>query len=82
LFLKKYIYRKYYELGIGTSCNLSVAFEWYHKSASKGYEPAERKMNILDQKETTNLSKSYIDKSMRLVDEFHQRNVEQIWNMA
>ncbi|KAI8879162.1 hypothetical protein K501DRAFT_227125, partial [Backusella circina FSU 941] len=78
--VSEYTLGTYYELGIGTPPNAGLAFDWYHKSASKGYEPAEKKVNMLNKTKTNFISKSYIEQSMRLVDEYHQKSIEQIWN--
>jgi TPR repeat protein len=40
-----FIYRKYYEDGIGVTPNFPLALEYFGKAASKGYQPAAEKLN-------------------------------------
>lgn len=42
-----FLYRIYYEYGIGVYPDIGQAKEWYSRSASKGYGPAQNKLKSI-----------------------------------
>jgi TPR repeat protein len=57
-----YINRVYYELGVGVYSDYSQALEWFSKSASKGYGPAENKLNVPSNKRMSMISRGIEEK--------------------
>ncbi|CAO3665867.1 unnamed protein product [Rhizopus stolonifer] len=64
----------YHEEGIGVNANYSQALEWFSKSASKGYQPAEEKLNIPSNKRKSAIlnskkgNKQYYEESIRVAE--------------
>ncbi|KAI9244149.1 hypothetical protein EDC94DRAFT_24790 [Helicostylum pulchrum] len=76
----------YFEYGIGVYPDHAQALSWYHKAASKGYNPAKDKLSNrsdkpktqnIDVKANTRRSKKYYEESVRIAEKSRRVHAEQ-----
>jgi TPR repeat protein len=85
-----FFFRIYHEQGIGVHPDYAIALEWFSRSASKGYGPAEDKLNAPTNKRKSisnfenkykRSNKRYYDESVRIAEKSRRATVEQTCQM-